>query len=207
MPANKQPSNRNTHIQVYAVALELCNRVLAEESVKEAVNALLVASSHKARQAMHASSPSAARRALIPLVNTHITHLPSLSKQHTLTRPPQSSDNNQRTQVLEDPEVAEHSKTFVAEVRASIHTCIICVSYATFPSVTPTNPVPISERRGERTSSFLTIQPHTAKSTTHQNKQVVADDSLQRTGGAAIWSSFQYSFQPKLVRVCVCVCM
>lgn len=47
--------------------------------------------------------------------------------------------------VLEDPEVVDHSKTFIAEV--------------------------------------------------------VADDALQRTGGTAIWNSFQYSFQPKLVRV------
>ncbi|TFJ82348.1 hypothetical protein NSK_006321 [Nannochloropsis salina CCMP1776] len=47
--------------------------------------------------------------------------------------------------VLEDPQVVDHSKTFVAEV--------------------------------------------------------VADDALQRTGGTAIWNSFQYSFQPKLARV------
>ena len=60
--------------------------------------------------------------------------------------PKQTKIIHPHTQVLDDPEVAEHSKTFVAEV--------------------------------------------------------VADDSLQRTGGAAIWSSFQYSFQPKLVRVC-----
>lgn len=36
------------HFQVYAAALELVNTVLAEESVKASVNALLVASSHKA---------------------------------------------------------------------------------------------------------------------------------------------------------------
>jgi hypothetical protein len=34
---------------VYAAALQLVNTVLAEESVKASVNALLVASSHKAR--------------------------------------------------------------------------------------------------------------------------------------------------------------
>ena len=41
-----QIHTRNT--QVYAVAVELVNRVLAEESVRTSVNALLLASSHKA---------------------------------------------------------------------------------------------------------------------------------------------------------------
>ena len=88
--------------------------------------------------------PEAVAHPIHPYKETH-THTNLNTHTHTHTR----NIYTHISQVLDDPEVVEHSKGFVADV--------------------------------------------------------VADDSLQRTGGTAIWNSFQYSFQPKLVRVCVCV--